>query len=141
MGMATSTLTVAQHAMAERHLAATDEELRRDLACAHWATNFFGMDDLNWNHISCRSNEGGILITPGDRLWDMIEPEHIVKDSENLTANIIHEAIYSANPNVNSVVHLHTSCAVAVSCLDEGFLFLDQNVRCLRLSSAVPDLN
>lgn len=91
-------------------------------------TNYFGMDDLNWNHISARSNDGGILITPGDQLWDMIEPEDIVKDSENLTANIIHDAVYAANPEINAVCHLHTASAVAVSCLEEGFLFLDQNV-------------
>ena len=46
-----------------------------------------------------------------------------------MTVNIIHEAVYAANPEINSVVHLHTAAAVAVSCLDEGFLFLDQNVR------------
>lgn len=45
-----------------------------------------------------------------------------------MTANIIHDAVYAANPEINSVVHLHTAAAVAVSCLDEGFLFLDQNV-------------
>ena len=73
-------LSAAQQEMRRGHFAATDEALRADLACAHWATNHFGMDDLNWNHISARSNaDGGILITPGDRLWDMIEPAHIVK--------------------------------------------------------------
>lgn len=82
MAAATSAagLSAAQQEMRRGHLSATDEELCAELACAHWATNHFGMDDLNWNHISARSNGGGgILITPGDRLWDMIEPAHIVK--------------------------------------------------------------
>lgn len=49
-------------------------------ACGrHWVSNHFGMDDLNWNHISARSNSGGILITPGDKLWDLIQPADIVK--------------------------------------------------------------
>jgi ribulose-5-phosphate 4-epimerase/fuculose-1-phosphate aldolase len=46
-----------------------------------------------------------------------------------MTANIIHDALYAANPETNAVAHLHSPAAVAVSCLSEGFLFLDQNVR------------
>jgi hypothetical protein len=58
--------TEAQRALAAGHCAASDAELRRHLAAAHWVTNHFGMDDLVWNHISARSNEGGILITGGE---------------------------------------------------------------------------
>ena len=49
------------------------------------------------------------------------------QDSENVTANIIHDALYAANPATNAVIHLHTPATVAVSCLEEGFLFLEQN--------------
>ena len=51
------------------------------------------MDDLVWNHISARF-ESDYLITPGDLMWDMIEPEDLVRSSGNITANVIHAAIY-----------------------------------------------
>jgi hypothetical protein len=51
------------------------------------------------------------------------------QDSENVTANVIHDAIYSRRPDAKAVVHLHTRAATAVSCLEGGFQCLDQNVR------------
>ena len=109
----------------------TDEQLalREDLAAAHWATNHFGMDDLVWNHISARCSDGTILITPGELLWDAVTPDKIVKQSDNSTANVIHEAIYDCGrEDIRAVVHLHTRAAVAISCMEPGsFEFLDQN--------------
>ena len=112
--------------------AAVDEHemvLRDDLAAAHWATNHFGMDDLVWNHISARCADGTILITPGEVLWDEVTPGGIVKQSDNSTANVIHEAIYDCGrDDIRAVVHLHTRAAVAISCMEPGsFEFLDQN--------------
>lgn len=105
----------------------TEEQVRQELAAAHWATNYWGMDDLVWNHISARLDDGTVLITPGNLLWDEIAPHQLVKGSENKTANIIHDALYNARPDVRAVVHLHTRAAVAVSCLADGFCCLDQN--------------
>ncbi len=71
------------------------------------------------------------MITPGDALWDMVEPEDILKESDNITANIIHDALYSSSPEVGAVVHVHSPAAKAVSCLEEGFIYLNQEVgRC-----------
>ena len=44
----------------------------------------------------------------------------MVSNSGNVTANIIHDAVYDARPDVKAVVHLHTPAAVAVSCLEQG---------------------
>ena len=68
------------------------------------------------------------MITPGDALWDMVEPEDILKESDNITANIIHDALYSSSPEVGAVVHVHSPAAKAVSCLEEGFIYLNQEV-------------
>ena len=103
-----------------------ERRLREELAAAHWITNHFKLDDLVWNHISARCG-AGTLITPGGMLFDEVTPENLVANSGNVTANVIHDAIYDARPDVQSVVHLHTRSAVAVSCLEQGFMCLDQN--------------
>lgn len=107
-------------------LAAEEAALRNDLANGHAITRKFDMDELVWNHISAKMSDGSILITPGRKLFDEISVSDIVKSSDNSTADIIHQAIYSARPDVTAIIHLHTPAAVAVSCLDEGFQCLAQ---------------
>ena len=75
------------------------------------------LPQLVWNHISCRVGDK-TLITPGGVLFDEVTPENLVMDSSNITANVIHDAVYAARPDVSAVVHLHTEASVAVSCLD-----------------------
>ena len=103
-----------------------EEILRDDLSCAHWLCHRFKMDDLVWNHISARF-ETDYLITPGDLMWDMIEPQDLVRSSGNITANVIHQAIYESRPDIKAIVHLHTPAVVAVSCLEMGFIPLSQD--------------
>ncbi len=103
--------------------------LRHELAAAHWLTHYFRMDDLTWNHISARVEADSplFLVTPGDKMWALIEPEDLVLSSGNVTANVIHEAIYAGRPDVQAVVHLHTPAAVSVSCLATGLELYDQD--------------
>lgn len=100
-----------------------DEEatLRYDLAVAHRLTAKLGMDMLVWNHISARF-QSGCLITPGRKLWSQINPSDLVFSSTNITADIIHSALYGARPDVKAIIHLHTPAATAVSCLKQGFV-------------------
>ena len=105
---------------------AEEKILRYDLAVAHRLTAKYGMDMLVWNHISAR-HRSGCLITPGRKMWGAINPEDLVFSSSNVTADIIHEAIYSARPDVKAIIHLHTPAAVAVSCLEDGFQPLTQD--------------
>jgi ribulose-5-phosphate 4-epimerase/fuculose-1-phosphate aldolase len=104
-------------------------EARKELSDAHMLVKKFNMDELVWNHISTKLSDGNVLITPGQMMWDEIKPEHIVKASSsiaNVTADVIHRAIYSAREDIRAVVHLHTPAAVAVSCLEMGYVPLAQ---------------
>ena len=103
-----------------------EEALRKDLSVAHWLTRHYGMDELQWNHISAKLSTGQTLITPGDRMFDDILPHHLHKSSDNVTADIIHAAVYAGRSDVKCIVHLHTPATVAVSCLKDGFRCLAQ---------------
>mmetsp|Transcript_17846 Transcript_17846/g.26715 ORF Transcript_17846/g.26715 Transcript_17846/m.26715 type:complete len:237 (+) Transcript_17846:1-711(+) len=105
-------------------------ELKRELAAAHQLTALYKMDDLVWNHISARVPEnegGGFLVTPGRMMYDEIQPEDIVHSSENVTANVIHGAIYKNRPDIGAIVHIHTHAVCTVSTLPQGLQFLTQD--------------
>lgn len=103
-----------------------EERMRVELSEAYRITREFGMDELVWNHISVLLLDGTYLITPGSRMFDDIGPQDLVKSSGNVTADIIHDAIYSHRPDIKAIVHLHTPASVAVSCLEMGFVPLAQ---------------
>lgn len=60
-------------------------------------------------------------------LWSQVKPEDLLLSSENITADIIHSAIYAARSDIRAIIHLHSPAATAVSCLQEGFLPLAQD--------------
>mmetsp|Transcript_12624 Transcript_12624/g.30988 ORF Transcript_12624/g.30988 Transcript_12624/m.30988 type:complete len:1158 (+) Transcript_12624:43-3516(+) len=103
-----------------------EAKARADLVTAHTITRKYGMDELVWNHMSARLPSGGCVITPGGMLFDEIRKEDLHKASDNVTADIIHAAVYEARPDVKAIVHLHTPATVAVSCLEDGFMCLAQ---------------
>jgi phosphoglycerate dehydrogenase-like enzyme/SAM-dependent methyltransferase len=103
-----------------------EQRLRHDLAVAHRLTAKYGMDMLVWNHISAKFKTG-CLITPGRLLWSQVKPEDLVFSSSNITADIIHAAIYAARPDIQAIIHLHTPAATAVSCLETGFVPMTQD--------------
>jgi phosphoglycerate dehydrogenase-like enzyme/ribulose-5-phosphate 4-epimerase/fuculose-1-phosphate aldolase len=103
-----------------------EQRMRVELSEAYKITREFGMDELVWNHISVLLSDGSFLITPGSRMFDEIGPGDLVKSSGNITADIIHEAVYKTRPDVKAIVHLHTPATVAVSCLEMGFVPLAQ---------------
>lgn len=105
---------------------AEEKALRYDLAVAHRLTAKYGMDMLVWNHISARFRNG-CLITPGRKMWGRIMPDDLVYSSTNVTADIIHDAVYSARPDIKAVIHLHTPAATAISCMEEGFQPISQD--------------
>ena len=103
-----------------------EQSLRHDLAVAHRLTAKYNMDMLVWNHISAKFKTG-CLITPGRMLWSQVKPEDLVFSSSNVTADIIHAAIYAARPDIQAIIHLHTPAATAVSCLETGFVPMTQD--------------
>eukprot|EP00934_Nitzschia_sp_Nitz4_P001407 Nitzschia sp. Nitz4//scaffold132_size63325//17918//18670//NITZ4_006289-RA/size63325-processed-gene-0.24-mRNA-1//-1//CDS//3329535311//1407//frame0 len=105
----------------QEEISEEEKELRYDLAVAHRLTDQFNMGMLVWNHISARYKDG-CLITPGRKLFKQIKPEDLVFSSTNITADIIHAAIYKGRPDVKAIMHVHTPAATAISCLKEGFI-------------------
>jgi phosphoglycerate dehydrogenase-like enzyme/ribulose-5-phosphate 4-epimerase/fuculose-1-phosphate aldolase/SAM-dependent methyltransferase len=103
-----------------------EQRMRVELSEAYRITREFGMDELVWNHISVLLSDGSFLITPGSRMFDDIGPGDLVKSSGNVTADIIHEAVYKTRSDIKAIVHLHTPATVAVSCLEMGFVPLAQ---------------
>jgi ribulose-5-phosphate 4-epimerase/fuculose-1-phosphate aldolase len=70
--------------------------------------------------------EGGILITPTGSSLGRLDPAKIsrVDDSGRHVAgdppskeSFLHLAMYAERPTARAIVHLHCTCAVAVSCL------------------------
>jgi ribulose-5-phosphate 4-epimerase/fuculose-1-phosphate aldolase len=103
-----------------------EKQLRFDLAVAHQLTASMNLDMLVWNHISARF-KSGCLITPGRMLWKQVKPQDLVYSSSNVTADIIHQAIYESRSDIQAIIHLHTPAATAVSCLEDGFVPLTQD--------------
>jgi ribulose-5-phosphate 4-epimerase/fuculose-1-phosphate aldolase len=116
-----------------------EASLRRDLAAAYRLVSLFGWDDLVATHISVRlPDHRGFLINPFGMLFDEIRPKDLVKvDMDgtlleptewmvNEAGFVIHSAIHQAREDALCVMHLHTQDGVAVSCLEEGLLPLNQ---------------
>jgi len=118
----------------------TEREARVQLAACYRLIAHFGMDDLIYTHISARVPESPehFLINPYGMMFHEITASSLVKiDYEGRTVEptqnpvnyagfVIHSAIHAARPDVNCVLHTHTRAGVAVSCLKEGLMSLNQ---------------
>jgi ribulose-5-phosphate 4-epimerase/fuculose-1-phosphate aldolase len=118
----------------------TEREARVRLAACYRLIAHFSMDDLIYTHISARVPEspGHFLINPYGMMFHEITASSLVKiDYEGRTVEptqnpvnyagfVIHSAIHAARPDVNCVLHTHTRAGVAVSCLKEGLMSLNQ---------------
>merc|ERR1711977_300396 len=79
----------------------SEKELVEDLAIGHRLVAAYGMDELQANHFSARlpgAAADDFWVTPGNRMWSDVRPEHIVKNlkAANLTAKVLHTAVYQA---------------------------------------------
>ncbi|MEQ8347961.1 MAG: class II aldolase/adducin family protein [Sneathiellaceae bacterium] len=115
-------------------------KMRVDLAACYRLVAHFGWDDLIFTHISARvpGPEHHFLINPYGMMFDEITASSLVK--VDMDANIvmdspygmnpagftIHSAIHAARPEVMCVLHVHTDDGVAVSCMEEGLMPLNQ---------------
>uniref|UniRef100_A0A7S1D384 Class II aldolase/adducin N-terminal domain-containing protein n=1 Tax=Cyclophora tenuis TaxID=216820 RepID=A0A7S1D384_CYCTE len=118
---------LVEDTLEERGMLRIEEQKgRKELSEAYRITREFGMDELVWNHISLQLSDGSYLITPGNRMFDDVSPQDLVKNGVNAEADVIHEAIYKARSDIKAVVHLRTPATVAVSCLEMGFQPLAQ---------------
>ncbi|WP_275288408.1 class II aldolase/adducin family protein [Halomonas elongata] len=118
-----------------------DEEAmqRRDLAAAYRLVALDGMDDGISTHISARLPGERFLLNAFGLRFDEVRADNLVTvDAEgeilddptglgiNPAGFTIHSAIHAARPEVACVLHTHTVAGVAVSCLEEGLLPLNQ---------------
>jgi len=122
-------------------LSAGERETRIALAACYRLIAHFGMDDLVYTHISARvpGEHGHFLINPYGLMFHEITASSLVKidydgniveDTAypvNKAGFVIHSAVHMAKPEVNCVLHTHTRAGIAVSCLEEGLLHINQH--------------
>ena len=120
---------------------AGEREMRIALAACYRLIAHFGMDDLIYTHISARvpGEPQHLLINPYGLMFheitasSLVKIDHdgrIVEDSQypvNEAGYIIHSAVLMARPEVNCVLHTHTRAGVAVSCLADGLMHINQH--------------
>jgi ribulose-5-phosphate 4-epimerase/fuculose-1-phosphate aldolase len=121
-------------------IADAEWQARVDLAAFYRLVHHHGMSMLVFNHITARvpGPEHHILINEYGLAYDEITPANLVKidldgnvvdegaHEVNRAGYIIHSCVHRARRDVNCVAHTHSRAAVAVSCLKEGFMALNQ---------------
>jgi ribulose-5-phosphate 4-epimerase/fuculose-1-phosphate aldolase len=121
--------------------ARSEREARIALAACYRLIAHFGMDDLIYTHISARvpGEPCHFLINPFGMMFheitasSLVKIDHegaVVEDSPypvNKAGFVIHSAVHMARPEVNCVLHTHTRAGIAVSCLEEGLLHINQH--------------
>ncbi|MEO9338738.1 class II aldolase/adducin family protein [Mesorhizobium sp. SB112] len=117
-----------------------EQRVRRDLAAAYRLAAHYRMTDLIYTHITARvpGEDGCFLINPYGYRWEEITASSLVKidvDGNKVDDNparvnpagfVIHSAVHRSRHDAAFVMHTHTRAGVAVSCLSEGLLPLNQ---------------
>lgn len=117
----------------------TEADMRLHLTAVYRLLAHFGMDDLIFTHASARvPGEDTFLINPFGLFFNEVTPASLVKldfdgnvvGNEKHPANaagfVIHGAILRARPDVDCVIHTHTRAGVAISCLADGLMPMNQ---------------
>jgi len=111
-----------------------EAELRVELAACYRIFDMLGWTELIFNHITAKvpGPEEHFLINPYGLWYDEVTASNLVKidldgnivgDSDwpvNKAGYIIHSAIHRARPEVQCIMHTHTTTGLAVACLAEG---------------------
>ena len=123
-------------------VSAGEWETRVDLAACYRLAVHFRMTDLIYTHISARvpGPEHHFLINAFGLLWDEISASTLAKvtlEGEvvddptghgiNRAGYVIHSAVHRARPDIECVMHTHTSAGIAVSAQEQGLLPLSQH--------------
>jgi ribulose-5-phosphate 4-epimerase/fuculose-1-phosphate aldolase len=123
-------------------VSAVEWETRVDLAACFRLVDLYGMSDMIYTHATARlpGEPEHFLINPHGMLFREITASSLLKvdlDGRVLfkpdldyglqqAGHVIHSALYRARPDVNSVIHTHTTAGMAVSSLKCGLLPLTQ---------------
>ena len=114
--------------------APTEQDIRVELAACYRIFDMLGWTELIFNHITAKlpGPDEHFLINPFGLHYSEVTASNLVKidldgdiigDSEwpvNGAGYIIHSAIHGARPDVDCVMHTHTTTGLAVACLEEG---------------------
>lgn len=133
-------LVTPRSAVRPSHISDAEWQVRVDLAAFYRLVHHYGMSMLVFNHITARvpGPQHHILINEYGLAYDEITPSNLVKidldgkvvdegeHEVNLAGYIIHSCVHRARKDVNCVVHTHSRAGVAVSCLKEGLIPLNQ---------------
>ena len=112
----------------------TEQDVRIDLAAAYRLAAQRGWDDTVYTHISASvpNEPGHYLINPFGARFDEITASMLVKvdtlgkvvdgtaQRVNPSGFAIHGAIHAARPEIECVMHLHTTAGVAMAMLPGG---------------------
>src|SRR5438105_4968572 len=123
---ATSTSTVTE--------AATEQQVRVDVAAAHRLAVLNDLVEGTWNHFTHRLPRGreGILMTPPATHWSRVrasdltavasEDEARALGAPTYAGYSIHRPLYDARPDINCSFHLHPPYTTALSSVEGGRL-------------------
>lgn len=124
-----------------KHISEAEWAVRVDLAACYRLVEHFGMTDLVYNHITAKvpGPQKHFLINCYGLRYDEITPSNLVKvdldgnliDAEdhaeiNPAGYVIHSCVHRAREDVKCVLHTHSRAGVAVSCLKEGLVPMEQ---------------
>lgn len=121
-------------------LPTSEWEARVQLAACYRLVAHYGMDDTIFGHITARipGQRDAFLINPfGLSFGEMTASALVAIDHEgaalessaapvNAAGFVIHSAIHAARPDIDCVLHTHTRAGVAISCIEEGLLPINQ---------------
>jgi ribulose-5-phosphate 4-epimerase/fuculose-1-phosphate aldolase len=130
------------------HIHEAEWEARVELAACYRLVAHFGMTDLVYNHITSRVPEeaaGGkhqVLINEFGLHYTEITASSLIKiDLDgtivdeaaldrgariNPAGYVIHGCVHAARDDVRSVLHTHSRAGIAVSCMADGLIVMDQ---------------
>ena len=115
---------------------------RVELAAAYRLTHHYGWaTTLIYNHISARvpGEDDHILLNPLGLRYDEVTASNLVKidldgnilDDTPYAINnagyVIHSAVHAARADVQCAFHTHTEAGLAISSLEEGLMFTNQD--------------
>jgi len=117
-----------------------EQETRVNLAALYRMTAHYEMDDKTSTHISARipGTDDQFLLNPQGKLFHQIKASDLIKinldgeilsDTDNMVIRagyVIHSAVLGARPDVDCVIHTHTTAGMAVSALKCGLLPVNQ---------------
>lgn len=121
---------------------AEEWQARVELAAAYRLIHNYGWTSLVFNHITSRvpGADDQFLINNFGLRYDEITASNLIKvdlkgnvvdakgdERVNLAGYVIHSAIHGARHDVQCALHTHGPSGVAVSCLEQGFMHINQD--------------